>query len=172
MAFMLAAIIAGPLAVTAAYAQNGGMRGKTSGGSLDILVEPTWSPGASGSDSSAKFKVSFLNPDTDQVHQHQDYDFRIMQGNNQVFSAAKQTGQALLHNVEGTITVPYDFKQQGDYTIEVYLGGTGFGPTLIPTDETAKFQIKVTPEFPAGALGAIFAAMAATAIVATRRLKL
>lgn len=156
---------------TTAFAQEGqGMRQTTTDGTLDILLEPTWNPGSPGStESQASFKVSFLNPGTDTRHEHQDYDFRILNSNGeQVFSAARQTNQPLLHNVPGTITVPYTFRGMGDYTIEVYLGGTGIGPTLIPTDETAKFNIVVTPEFPVGALGAI-AALIGTAIVLSRR---
>jgi hypothetical protein len=155
---------------TTAFAQEGqGMRQTTTDGTLDILLEPTWNPGSSGSaESQASFRVSFLNPGTDTLHEHQDYDFRILNSNGeQVFSAARQTNQPLLHNVPGTITVPYTFQEMGDYTIEVYLGGTGIGPTLIPTDETAKFNIVVTPEFPIGALGAI-AALIGTAIVLSR----
>ena len=156
---------------TTAFAQEGqGMRQTTTDGTLDILLEPTWNPGSPGStESQASFRVSFLKPGTDTLHEHQDYDFRILNSNGeQVFSAARQTNQPLLHNVPGTITVPYTFGEVGDYTIEVYLGGTGFGPTLIPTDETAKFNIVVTPEFPVGALGAIIAALIGTAIVLSR----
>lgn len=155
---------------TTAFAQEGqGMRQTTTDGTLDILLEPTWNPGSPGSaESQASFRVSFLNPGTDTLHEHQDYDFRILNSNGeQVFSAARQTNQPLLHNVPGTITVPYTFQEMGDYTIEVYLGGTGIGPTLIPTDETAKFNVVVTPEFPVGALGAI-AALIGTAIVLSR----
>ena len=152
---------------TTAFAQEGqGMRQTTTDGTLDILLEPTWNPGST--ESQASFRVSFLKPGTDTLHEHQDYDFRILNSNGeQVFSAARQTNQPLLHNVPGTITVPYTFGEVGDYTIEVYLGGTGFGPTLIPTDETAKFNIVVTPEFPVGALGAI-PALIGTAIVLSR----
>ena len=155
---------------TTAFAQEGqGLRQTTTDGTLDILLKPTWNPGSPGStESQASFRVSFLKPGTDTLHEHQDYDFRILNSNGeQVFSAAGQTNQPLLHNVPGTITVPYTFGEVGDYTIEVYLGGTGFGPTLIPTDETAKFNIVVTPEFPVGALGAI-AALIGTAIVLSR----
>jgi hypothetical protein len=150
---------------TTAFAQEGQeMRQTTTDGTLDILLEPTWNP-----DSQASFRVSFLNPGTDTLHEHQDYDFRILNSNGeQVFSAARQTNQPLLHNVPGTITVPYTFEEVGDYTIEVYLGGTGIGPTLIPTDESAEFNVVVIPEFPVGALGAI-AALMGTAIVLSRR---
>ena len=63
-----------------------------------------------------------------------------------MFSAANQIGQAVLHNVEGTLTVPYIFQENGDYTLQVYLAGTGINPT-IRTDEEATFPIPVVPEF-------------------------
>lgn len=170
LAAMVVVVVTSVLATTTtAFAQDQegqGMRQTTTDGTLDILLEPTWNPGST--ESQASFKVSFLNPGTDTLHEHQDYDFRILNSNGeQVFSAARQTNQPLLHNVPGTITVPYTFEEVGDYTIEVYLGGTGIGPTLIPTDENAEFNIAVTPEFPVGALGAI-AALIGTAIVLSR----
>ena len=138
----------------------------TSKGSLDIMLEQTWNASAE-----AKFKVTFLNPNTTQVHEHQDYDFRIRQGDNELFSAARQVNQPLIHNAEGTIFVPYKFEQQGDFTIELYLAGTGIGPTLIPTEESALFPVHVTPEFPAGMIGMVAALVVGTTIALTRKLK-
>ena len=156
-------------AVTAVYAQVGGMMQTTSKGTLDIGLAPTWNEGGQ-----ATFAVSFLNPGTDTLHEHQDYDFRILKDGQQVFSAANQTGQAVLHNVEGTLTVPqvpYTFQENGDYTIQVYLAGTGI--PAIPTDEEATFPITVVPEFPAGGiLAAVIAASMTTAVVLSQRLKL
>ena len=164
IALLLAAIL--NITIGAAYAQGGGMMQTTSKGTLDVRLEPVWSDGGQ-----ANFNVSFLNPGTGTPHQHQDYDFRILKDGQTVFSAANQTGQAVLHNVEGTLTVPYTFQQNGDYTIQVHLAGTGIGPT-IPTDEDATFAITVAPEFPAGILAAALAASMTTAIVLARRGKL
>jgi hypothetical protein len=168
--FLLVALLLGTIfsitAVTAAYAQDGGMAQTTSKDTLDIRLAPTWNEGGQ-----ATFTVSFLNPGTDTLHEHQDYDFRILKDGQQVFSAANQTGQAVLHNVEGTLTVPYTFQENGDYTIQVYLAGTGI--PAIPTDEEATFPITVVPEFPAGGiLAAVIAASMTTAVVLSQRLKL
>ena len=168
---LIALLLASVFGVTTvAYAQQSGMIATTSKGTLDIMVEPTWSAPDGNGSSKGTFKVSFFNPGTTTVHQHQDYDFRILKGETEVFSAARQTGQALIHNVEGTITVPYTFQEDGDYTIQVYLAGTGIAPT-IPTDEDASFPIKVTPEFPAGAIGAIAALMTTTAVIFVRKFR-
>ena len=152
-----------------AYAQEGGMMKTASKGTLDIRLDPVWTEGGQG-----QFTVSFLNPGTDTPHQHQDYDVRILKDGQQVFSAANQTGQAILHNVEGTVTVPtapFTFQQNGDYTIQVYLAATGISPP-IPTDEEATFSINVTPEFPAGVLLAALAVFMTTTIFLTQRFRL
>ena len=152
-----------------AYAQEGGMMKTTSKGTLDIRLDPVWTEGGQG-----QFTVRFLNPGTDTPHQHQDYDVRILKDGQQVFSAANQTGQAILHNVEGTVTVPtapFTFQQNGDYTIQVFLAATGISPP-IPTDEEATFPINVTPEFPAGVLLAALAVFMTTAVFLTQRFRL
>jgi hypothetical protein len=172
IALLLVAIF-GVITTTAiapiAYAQEGGMMKTTSKGTLDIRLDPVWTEGGQG-----QFTVSFLNPGTDTPHQHQDYDVRILKDGQQVFSAANQTGQAILHNVEGTVTIPtapFTFQQNGDYTIQVYLAATGISPP-IPTDEDATFSINVTPEFPAGVLLATLAVFMTTAIFLTQRFRL
>jgi hypothetical protein len=151
-----------------AYAQEGGMRDSTSKGTLDVMVEPIWSPPDANGVSKGTFRVSFFNPGTDTLHEHQDYDFRILKDGTEVFSAARQIpGQNLIHNIPGTLTVPYTFQEEGDYTIQVYLAGTGISP-IIPTEEEATFPVTVTPEFPAGAIGAIAAVMAGTLVFARK----
>ena len=166
IALLLGAIFSITTIATGAYAQDGGMVQTTSKGTLDVRLEPEWSEGGQ-----ARFAVSFLNPGTDTLHVHQDYDFRILRDGQQVFSAANQTGQAVLHNVEGTLTVPYTFQENGDYTVQVYLAGTGI--PAIPTDEEATFPITVAPEFPAGGiLAVVLAASLTTAIVLSQRMKL
>jgi hypothetical protein len=167
--FLLVALVFGAIftltAATAAYAQDGGMVQTTSKGTLDVRLAPTWNEGGQ-----SDFNVSFLNPGTNTLHEHQDYDFRILRDGQQVFSAANQIGQNVLHNVEGTLTIPYTFQENGDYTIQVYLAGTGI--PAIPTDEEATFPITVTPEFPAGGiLAAVLAASMITAVVLSQRMK-
>lgn len=157
----LAIILSAPLS---AYAQEGenSMTKTTSKGSLDIRLEPVQL-----SSHEVQFKATFLDPGTNNIHQHQDYDFKIKQGEQEIFSAAKQINQPIIHNAEGTIFVSYEFEQNGDYEVEILLLGTGIGPTLVPTDENAVFPVQVTPEFPVSALGAIAAVTAGT-IAATR----
>lgn len=155
---VLAAILAAGSFAVPAYAQS--MEKPTSGGTLNITLEPEWG------DNSTRFHVGFIDPATGQPHQHQDYDFVILQGEDEVFRASEQTGQQVLHNVEGTLTVPFQFAENGDYTVRVELLGLGLPPIPI-TPEQADFSVTVTPEFPAGAAGAV-AAVIGGVIVAAR----
>ena len=166
VALLLGAIFSITTSAATVYAQDGGMMETTDKGTLDIRLAPTWNEGGQGT-----FTVSFLNPGTETLHEHQDYDFRILKDGQQVFSAANQTGQAVLHNVEGTLTVPYTFQENGDYTVQVYLAGTGI--PAIPTDEEATFPITVVPEFPSGGIvAAVLAASMITAVVLSQRMKI
>src|SRR5688572_2520910 len=164
IALMLFGAIFGVMTTTAAYAQDGGMVKTTDRGTLDIRLVPMWSEGGQ-----ATFTVNFLNPGTDTVHEHQDYDFRILKDGQAVFSAGNQARQAVLHNVDGTLTVPYALQENGDYTIQVYLAGTNL--PAIPTDEEATFPITVVPELPAAGILAVTLAalMTTTSIVFVRR---
>lgn len=155
-AFLLAASFAGSFA----YAQQPGMRSNTTGGSVDVLVNPIWGDDA---DPTTNFEVKFLRPGTDTIQEHIDYNFVIKKDGQQVFTAAVP-GQPLLHTVEG-VTIPYKFESNGDYTIEVSVDGINFVPI---STETATFGVNVTPEFPAGALVAVAAVMGA-AVVLSRR---
>ena len=166
--FLLATV---PLTIipTNSYAQQEGWIVRTSGaGSLDIMLEQNWTENGS-----ARFKISFLQPNTTALHEHQDYDILIRQGDNQIFSAAAAINQPLIHNVNGVVTIPvqpFQFPQNGGYTIEVQVLGLGFPPIPI-TPETASFPITVTPEFPLGLTG-VLAGVVAGSIFLTRKLKL
>jgi hypothetical protein len=147
---------------TAAYGQ-GQMTSPTSGKSVDVSIEPTWTNGGQ-----AIFKVSFLKPGTSSIQQHIDYNFVIMKDGQQVFSATPQ-GQALLHTAEGVVTIPtapFKFPNNGAYSIQVSVSGINFTPI---NPETATFPVTVSPEFPTGALAAMAAIIATTIVLAQRR---
>ncbi|HEY7735069.1 MAG TPA: hypothetical protein VIB07_09780 [Nitrososphaera sp.] len=161
-ALLTAILVAGIL--PSAYSQESGasMTKPLSGGSLDIMLEPIIS-----NSTDVRFKVAFLNPNSTTLHEHQDYDFVIKQGESEIFSAARVLNQPLIHNVEGTIMVPYKFSENGEYTVEVRVLGLGFPPIPI-NPETATFPIQVTPEFPASAIGAVAASMGAVTVMMRR----
>lgn len=157
---LVAAALAPAAFLQPAFAE--GMRQTSSGNSLDVIVEPQW-----GQDAQTQLKVSFLQPDTDTVQEHIDYDLKVMdRDGNEVFSAAGQLNQPTLHTAEGVVTIPYKFEENGSYTITIDMVAILFIPI---TPETAEFSVNVTPEFPAGALYAIAAVTAGT--IATARIK-
>jgi hypothetical protein len=137
-----------------------GMRQSSSGNSLDILVEPQWDQ-----NSLVDLKVSFLQPGTDTIQVHVDFDVKLIDdGANQVFSAAGLLGFPTLHTAEGVVSIPYRFQDNGSYTIVVDVTGIQFIP-IAP--ETTEFPVNVTPEFPAGAM-AVISTVTAGAIAAAR----
>jgi len=163
IALLLAAIFSTSLGATA-YAQNaGGMKQPTSGKSVDVRLEPTWSDGGQ-----AQFKVSFLKPGTETAQVHIDYDFAIMKDGQKIFSATP-AGQPLLHTAEGVVTIPYKFQGNGNYSAQVSVAGINFVPIK---PESATFPINVVPEFPIGVVGAAMAALIGTTIVLSRKFNL
>ena len=78
----------------------------TSGGTLDVKLEPIPSPIESGQETN--YKVTFLQKGTGTIQVHVDYDFIILKDNTtEVFRASQQTGQPLLHTAEGIVTMPF-----------------------------------------------------------------
>jgi hypothetical protein len=141
------------------------MQQPTSGNSIDVRVEPTW-----GNGDQDTFKVSFLKHGTNTVQNHIDYDFAIMQNGQKVFDAVPTGQQGPLHTAEGVVTIPYTFKSNGDYSIQVSVSGINFVPM---NAETATFPIKVTPEFPiGGAVGAAMAALIGATVILSRKFDL
>ena len=81
-----------------------------------------------------KFKIDFINKSTKAVQEHVDYSITVTKGNDQVF------GIPLTHTAIGSVTIPYEFQETGEYKVSVDLQGIVFQP--IPT-ETASFTISV-----------------------------
>jgi hypothetical protein len=70
-----------------------------------------------------------------------DYDFIILsEDDKELFSAAKQTDQPLLHTAEGIVTIPFTLQEPGSYTVRVPVMEINFIP--MPT-EYPEFPIKV-----------------------------
>lgn len=154
--------------VSAAFLQPAfaeGMRNSSSGGSIDVLVEPTW---PETPDDQTQFNVSFLATGTDNVEPHAWFDLKIVDNTGEpVFSITQAVSQNVYHSAEGHVTVPVKL-ENGSYTIHVDILGTPGSPQFIPiTPETVEFSINVVPEFPVGMLGAV-AAVVSGAIVASR----
>jgi len=111
----------------------------TSGGTLDVELEPISSSIESGQETN--YKVTFLQKGTDIIQVHVDYDFIILKDNTtEVFRASQQTGQPLLHTAEGIVTIPFTLEDPGSYTIRVPVMGINFIPMAT---ENADFHVNV-----------------------------
>lgn len=121
---------------------NGNMEKQTSGGALNVILQP--SPQPIGHTGPTSLKVQFMTKGSNTVQPHIDYDLIVKDSSGkQVFSASQlagQSGGAPLHTAEGIVTIPYTFKGPGDYTIDVTVYGILFNPIK---PESADFTIKV-----------------------------
>lgn len=89
----------------------------------------------------SQFKITFLQPSSQTVQVHVDYDLSISKMNSEVFRASSSTGQPLLHTAEGIVSIPYKFNQEGEYSVQVSVMGINFIP--IKTEQ-ALFDLKVS----------------------------
>lgn len=111
----------------------------TDGKSLNIDLQIQPFPVTKNVDT--QFMIKFLQPSTQSVQVHVDYDFAITKMNSEVFRASTKTGQPLLHTAEGIVKIPYKFDQPGQYSIQVSVMGINFIP--IKTEQ-ALFDLKVS----------------------------
>ncbi len=124
------------------------MKKTTSGGTLDVVLDP--SPQPIGKKDQTKFKVIFLQKgEIDKIQSHIDYDFIITKnGGKQLFQASTVAGQQgiPLHTAEGIVTIPYKFQGTGEYLVNVTISGVLFNEIR---PESVIFPIKVTAAAPA-----------------------
>ncbi|HYT43704.1 MAG TPA: hypothetical protein VEP90_15295 [Methylomirabilota bacterium] len=112
----------------------------TSGGSLNVILQPSPFPVIKGSQTN--LKVSFDQKGSSALQPHVDYDLTIMKDDKQVFQLSSQAGHPNqpLHTTEGIVTIPYTFQQEGTYVINITVYGFLFNPI---TPETSHFTINV-----------------------------
>lgn len=117
------------------------MNKPTSGGSLNVVLQPSPDPIVKGTQTN--LKVSFDQKGTSTVQPHIDYDIIISKAGKQLFQASALAGHPgqSLHTSEGIVTIPYTFQQPGIYSVKVSVFGILFNPI---NPESAQFQINVT----------------------------
>ena len=111
----------------------------TNGTSVDIDLQIKPFPVTKNVDT--QFMITFLQPSTQSVQVHVDYDLAISKMNSEVFRASSKTGQPLLHTAEGIVKIPYKFDQGGQYSVQISVMGINFIP--IKTEQ-ALFDLKVS----------------------------
>ena len=104
---------------------------------IDLQIQPF--PISKNVDS--QFMITFLQPSSQTVQVHVDYDFAITNNDTEVYRASTKTGQPLLHTAEGIVKIPYKFDQGGEYSLQVSVMGINFIP--IKTEQ-ALFDLKVS----------------------------
>jgi hypothetical protein len=104
---------------------------------IDLQIQPF--PISKNEDS--QFMITFLQPSSQTVQVHVDYDFAITNNDSEVFRASTKTGQPLLHTAEGIVKIPYKFDQGGEYSLQVTVMGINFIP--IKTEQ-ALLDLKVS----------------------------
>jgi cell wall-associated NlpC family hydrolase len=114
-------------------------KASTNGTSVDIDLQIKPFPVTKNVDT--QFMITFLQPSTQSVQVHVDYDFAISKMNKEVFRASSKTGQPLLHTAEGIVKIPYKFDQEGQYSLQISVMGINFIP--IKTEQ-ALFDLKVS----------------------------
>jgi Fe-S cluster assembly iron-binding protein IscA len=112
----------------------------TSGGSLNVILQPSPFPVIKGSQTN--LKVSFDQKGSSAVQPHVDYDLTIMKDDKHVFQLSNSTGypNQPLHTTGGIVTIPYTFQQEGTYVINITIYGILFHPIK---PETAQFTMVV-----------------------------
>lgn len=134
-----------------------------SGNKIDVKMQQVQS-----GDKSYMFVVTFLQPKTQNVQVHIDYDVAILQNGNVIFDAAKSTNQNLLHTAKGNVTIPYTFTDGGTYQVRVQVFGIVFNPI---TPETFNYDVTVTPEFSGGIVMVTAAGVVGLVVVLSKKLK-
>ncbi|MBI3639102.1 MAG: copper-binding protein [Thaumarchaeota archaeon] len=121
-----------PLLILPVFGQTQSQQIKlTSGGTINVGFSTD--PANPNPGDQTELKISFLNKQNI-VQQHIDYRIIVTQGQNQVF------GIPITHTAKGSVSIPYQFQNAGDYQITVSVEGILFNP--IPP-ETAVFPITI-----------------------------
>ena len=81
----------------------------TSGGNLNVILQPSPFPVIKGTQTN--LKVSFDQKGSSALQTNVDYDLTIMKDDKQVFQLSSQAGypNQPLHTAEGVVTIPYTF---------------------------------------------------------------
>lgn len=131
---LLAALLAAPLAAGAAHAQANAQVVSTDRGTLDIdfALEPD---GVSAGEP-AKMRIDFVNPSTERVQEHIDYEITVSADG----GGAPVKAIPLTHTSSGSVSIPIEFESDGPHTVQMGVRGILFQP--IPT-ETASLGLTI-----------------------------
>ena len=122
VALLLAALLAAPLAAGPAYAQANALVVPTDKGTLDI--DFALEPDAVSAGEPAKMKIDFVNPSTERVQVHIDYELAVSAAG----GGAPVMAIPLTHTSSGSVSIPIEFETDGPHTVQVGVKGILFQP--------------------------------------------
>ncbi len=98
--------------------------------------------------SSNNFMITFLDPTSNTVQSHVDYDFSFVYNsvNQTIYKGSAATNQDLLHTSEGKVTIPYEFTKPGNYLLNIDILGLHFMPI---SPKTFSFPLTVSEDLQA-----------------------
>lgn len=105
----------------------------TEKGTLKISLETE--PVSLQKEKDSKLKIEFINPQSEKIQEHVDYNIEIIDNEKSVFGPIPLT-----HTSKGSVVIPYIFEEDGSYTVIISVEGVLFQP--MPT-ETAQFGLNV-----------------------------
>lgn len=90
---------------------------------VDISTEPV-NP---TTDQQSKLKIDFINPVTKKIQEHVDYKVTVVKDDSAIFGPIPLT-----HTSTGSVTLPVEFKENGEHKITIEIEGILFKP--LPTE--------------------------------------
>lgn len=134
VALLLAALLAAPLAAGPAYAQANALVVPTDKGTLDI--DFALEPDEVSAGEPARMKIDFVNPGTERIQVHIDYELAVSAAG----ADAPVMAIPLTHTSSGSVSIPIEFETDGPHTVQVGVRGILFQP--IPV-ETASLNLAI-----------------------------
>lgn len=127
VALLLAALLAVPLAAVPAYAQANAQVVPTDKGTLDI--DFALEPDAVSAGEPAKMKIDFVNPSTERIQVHIDYEITVSADE----GGAPVKTIPLTHTSSGSVSIPIEFESDGPHTVQMGVKGILFQPIPLET---------------------------------------
>ena len=127
VALLLAALLAVPLAAYPAYAQANAQVVPTDKGTLDI--DFALEPDAVSAGEPAKMKIDFVNPSTERIQVHIDYEITVSADE----GGAPVKTIPLTHTSSGSVSIPIEFEFDGPHTVQMGVKGILFQPIPLET---------------------------------------
>ena len=127
IALLLAALLAVPFAAGPAYAQANAQVVPTDKGTLDI--DFALEPDAVSAGEPAKMKIDFVNPSTERIQVHIDYEITVSADE----GGAPVKTIPLTHTSSGSVSIPIEFESDGPHTVQMGVKGILFQPIPLET---------------------------------------